>query len=98
MRQPVRPIGQFFVRAPSAIADQRDVVAKPALNHAVCQLDRGVQSLGILEFGPVEQEIRPLVERREIVAGEGVDVRGRPKLDVSSHVSGLRQMKVQILQ
>ena len=64
------------------------MVAEPPLHHAVGQFDRRVQSLGILEFWPVEQDIGPLFERREIVAGEGVDMRGRPKFDVSGHVSG----------
>ena len=43
MRQPVRPVGQFLVGAPAAIADQRDVVAEAALDHAVGQFDRGVE-------------------------------------------------------
>jgi hypothetical protein len=74
------------------------VVPESTLDHTVGQFDRSVQSLGVLEFGPVEQHIGPLIERREIVAGEGVDVRGRPKFDVLSHVCSLSQMKVQILR
>ena len=79
VREPVRPVGQLLVGAPAAVADQRDVVAEAALDHAVGQLDRGVELLGIVEA--VEQEVRPLLERRKIVAGERVDMGGRPEHD-----------------
>ncbi|MGA9195155.1 MAG: hypothetical protein WB037_08700 [Pseudolabrys sp.] len=72
------------------------MVAETALDHAVRQFDRDVQALGILKFRPVEQNVRPLIERRKIVAGEGIDMCGWAKLDVSCHVSGLRQMKARI--
>ena len=94
--QPVRPVGEFLIGASTAIADQRDVVAETALDHAVRQFDGDVQTLGILKFRAIEQDVRPLIERREIVAGEGIDMRGRAKLDVSSHVSDLWQMKARI--
>ena len=83
VRQPVRPVGQLLIGASTAIADQRDAVAETALDHAVRQFDGGVQALGILKFRPIEQDVRPLIERRKIVAGEGIDMRGRAKLDVS---------------
>ena len=77
MREPVRPVGQFLVGAAAAIADQRNAVAKAALDHAVGQFDRGVEMFRILEFRPVEQKLRPLLERRQVVARERIDMRGR---------------------
>ena len=76
VRQPVRPVGQLLVGAAAAVADQRGVVAEALLDHAVGQLHGGVEVLGILELGPVEQEVGPLLGRREVVAREGVDVGG----------------------
>ena len=87
MRQPVRPVGELLIGAAAAIADQRDMVAEAPLDHAVGQFDRGVEALGILEFRAIQQDVRPLIERREIVAREGIDVCGRTELDVSSHVT-----------
>ena len=78
VRQAVGPVGQLLVGAAAAVADQRGVVAEALLDQAVGQLDGGVEVLGIVEA--VEQEIRPLVGRRQIVAGERVDVCGRAEL------------------
>ena len=47
----VGPVGELLVGALAAVADQRDVVAEALLDHAVGQLDRGVQALGIVEAG-----------------------------------------------
>ena len=55
MREPVRPIRQFFIGAAAAVADQRDVVAKAFFDHSIGQFDAGVETFGILEFGTIEQ-------------------------------------------
>ena len=78
MRQAVGPVGQLLVGAPPAVADQRGVVAEALFDQSVGQLDRGVEVLGIVEA--VEQEVRPLVDRRKIVAGKRVDMCGRAEL------------------
>ena len=70
MREPVGPVGQLLVGAAAAVADQRGVVAEAALDHAVGQLHRGVEALRIVET--VEQELRPLVRRRQMVARERI--------------------------
>ena len=75
VRHPVRPIGEFFVCASSTVADQRDVITKTLLDHAVGQLDSGVDVLGIPV--PIEHDLRPLLGGRQVVAGERVDVGGR---------------------
>ncbi len=75
VRQPVRPVGQLLVGAAAAVADQRGVVAEALLDHAIGQLDRGVEVFGILELRPVQQQVGPLLGRRQIVARERVDVR-----------------------
>ena len=62
VRQPIGPVSQLFVRAAATVADQRDVVAKPLLDHAVGQLDCRVDVLGILI--PVEQHLGPRFKRR----------------------------------
>ena len=54
-REPVAPVGKLLVGAPAAVADQRDMVAEAALDHAIGELDGGVEALGIVEA--VEQEI-----------------------------------------
>ena len=76
----LRPVGQLLVGAAAAVADQRRVVAEALLDHAVGQLDGGVEVLGILELRPVEQQVGPLLGRRQIVAREGVDVAGRAEV------------------
>jgi hypothetical protein len=72
VREAVRPVGELLVGAPSAVADQGGVVTEAALHHPVGELDRHVEVLGILE--PVEVQLGPLVERRQVFPGEGVDV------------------------
>ena len=79
MRQPVRPVRQLLVGALAAIADQRDAVAEPLLDDAVGQFDRGVEIFGISELRPVEQQFRPLPERRQISPREIIDVTRRAK-------------------
>ena len=74
MRQAVRPVRQFLVGALAAIADQRDTIAEPLLDDAVGQFDRGVEIFGILKLRPVEQQFRPLLERRQISPREIIDV------------------------
>ena len=61
MRKPVGPIGQLLVGTLAAIADQRNAVAHPLLDDAVGQLDGGVDIVRILELGPIEQHLRPLL-------------------------------------
>ena len=51
VRQPVGPVGQLLVGAPAAVADERGVVAEALLDHAVGQLDGGVEVLGVVEAG-----------------------------------------------
>ena len=74
MRETVRPVGQLLVGPAAAVADQRGVVAETPLDEAIRQLDAGVQPLRIVEA--VEQEIRPLVEWRQVVPRESVGVCG----------------------
>ena len=42
----VGPVGELLIGAAAAIADQRDVVAEAALDHAVGQFDAGVELSG----------------------------------------------------
>ena len=73
MGDAVGPVGEFLVGAPAAVADQRNLVAEAAFDHAVGKLDRGVELLGIVEA--VEGKVRPLLRGREIVACERVGMR-----------------------
>src|SRR5450631_4885983 len=79
MGQPVRPIGQFFIGAPPSIADQCHAIAVTSLHQAVGQFNCDIELFRILELGPIQNEIRPLIEWREVIAREGIDVRGRSK-------------------
>ena len=76
MRQPVRPIRQFLVGTLTAVADQRDIVAEPLLDQSVGQLDPGIEIFGIVEFGTVEDQFRPLRERRKISPRKIIDMAG----------------------
>ncbi len=55
---------------------QGDAPAPAALDRSVEQLARAVQALGITQLRQLEEQLRPLPARRQIVAREGVDVRG----------------------
>ena len=79
MRQPVRPVREFLVGTLAAIADQRDTIAHSLLDDAIRQFDRGVEIIGILKLGPVEQHFRPLLRRRKVSPREIIDVARRAK-------------------
>ena len=72
--QPVCPVGELLVGAAPAVADEGGVVAEAALHHPVRQLDCSVEVLRVVEA--VEQQFRPLLGRRQVVAGERVHVPG----------------------
>jgi hypothetical protein len=74
MRQAVRPVGQFLVGTLTAVPDQRDAIAHALLDDAVGQFDRGVEILGILKLGPIERQLRPLLEWRQIAPRKIIDV------------------------
>ncbi len=75
MGQPVHPGAQLAVRPDPAVGRaERGPVARPAVQ----QFGGAVQPLGVAQLRQVEAELGPLVRRREMVAGEGVDVRGEP--------------------
>ena len=74
MRQAVGPVGQFLVGALAAVADQRDPVAPAFFDDSVGQFDRRVEIFRILKLGPVEQQFRPLLERRQVSPRKIVDV------------------------
>ena len=83
MGDAVGPVGELLVGALAAVADEGDVVAEALLDEAVGELDGGVEVVGVVEAGEVEE--RPLVGGRQVVAGEGVGVGGRAEL---AHAAG----------
>jgi hypothetical protein len=91
VRQTIGPVEQLLVGTPPSVADERDVVTEPLLDHAVGQFDGDIQVRRILKLRPIEQQIGPLVEGRQIVASEGVSVSGWTQgLRALSHVSHLK--------
>ena len=66
MRKAVRPVCQLLVGALATVADERDTIAKTLLYDPVGQLDGDIEIFGILKLWPVEQQFRPLVDRRKI--------------------------------
>ena len=74
MGQPVRPVRQFLVGALASIADQGDAIAHAFLDNAIGQLDRRVEIFRVLKLGPVKQQFRPLIRRRQIAPGEIIDM------------------------
>ena len=90
MRDAVGPVGQLLVGAAAAIADQRGMVAEALARPCIGQFHAGVQAIGIIEA--VEQQIRPLVRRRQPVAGESINMRRWSKhhtLRKRAHASGM---------
>jgi hypothetical protein len=66
--------------------DDRAAVPPSALDRAVEELRRAVHPRRMAQFGQVEQELRPLLARRQVVARERIDVcgvrhRGPPLVD-----------------
>ena len=59
---------------------QARAVGAESLDHVVQQLGRAVQPVGVVQLGQVEEELGPLVRRRQVVAAERVDVGGRAQL------------------
>ena len=55
---------------------QGDAPRPAALRRPVEQLGRAIQTAGITQLRQIEDQLRPLRARRQIVAREGVDVRG----------------------
>ena len=82
MREAVRPVGELLIGATATIADQRGVIAKTIFDQAVGQLVSGVDVVRILKFRTVEQDVGPLLERRQVVARERVDMRGWAERDL----------------
>src|SRR6202022_3886480 len=67
---------QFGVRYAPLRGDDREPVAEALRDARVDQLRGAVQRRRILQLGQIVQELRPLLARREVVAREGVQVRG----------------------
>ena len=75
--QAVGPVGQLLVGAAPAMPDEGHVIAEARLHHPIGEFDGGVQPLGVV--GRAGEEVRPLLGRRQVVAGEGVHVGRRPE-------------------
>ena len=75
--EPVGPVGKLLVGPEPPVADQRGVVAKAPLDHAIGELGADVQVFGIVEA--VEQKLRPRLGRRQMIAGKRVEVSRGPK-------------------
>ena len=73
MGQTVGPIGQLFVGAAAAVADQRRMVAKAFVDHRIGQLNRGIQIVRVVK--PHQLKGGPLVNRRQPVAGKCINMR-----------------------
>jgi hypothetical protein len=64
------------------------MVAEPFLDHAVRQFNGDVEVLRILKLRPVEQQIGPLVERRQMVPRKRIQVRRRTqRFDSTLHLA-----------
>ena len=77
-RDAVGPVEQVAVGPPGAVG-REEAGAVPAVpfHHGVEELDRAVETLRVLDLWHVEAQHRPLLLGRQVVAAEGVDVRGR---------------------
>ena len=75
VRQAIRLRQQLGVAALSVGRAQRDPLAVAARQRAVEQLDGAVHARRISELRQLEQELRPLLARRKVVARERVEMR-----------------------
>jgi len=72
----VHALGQLRVGPAFRRRDQARPVAVSRGDPAVEQFDHAIHPLGIFQLRQLEQEIRPLRARRQVVAREGVEMRG----------------------
>jgi hypothetical protein len=72
--EPVHPFLQLAVGQGVGRAEQTWRVSPALRDPAVEERDDAVQALGIAILGPGDDEFRPLLGRRQVVAREGVDV------------------------
>lgn len=75
MSEPVAPVRQLLVGAAATVADQGCIVAETLVYHAVGEFDGGVQIIRIVIT--VEEEFRPFLAWRKVIARESVDMRRR---------------------
>src|SRR5581483_2770266 len=62
------------IGALAPVADQRGVIAKALLNHAIGEFDAGIEIVRILKLAAVEQDIRPQLEGWQVSPGKIIDV------------------------
>ena len=74
MGDAIGPVGQLFIGARAAIADQRGMIAKTLFDHAIGQLDADIQPFGIVETVKIQH--RPALGWWQAVTGECVDMAG----------------------
>ena len=73
----VHPLGQLRVSQGFRRRDQARPVAAARRNPLVEQLNHAIHPFGIFQLRQLEQEIRPLRARGQVVAREGVEMRRR---------------------
>ncbi len=73
----VHPLGQLRVAQALRRRNQARPVAMAGRDPAVEQVDRAVDAIGIFQLRQVEQEVRPLRARGQVVAREAVEMRRR---------------------
>ena len=85
-RDAIDPIRKLAVGEDLGRGHDGRMVAAAARDVAVEQFDGAVQAGRIAEFRPVEQQVRPLVRRRQVVAREAIEMRARRQLSASHPV------------
>src|SRR5207247_7632379 len=75
VRDAVRLLQQLGVRpAQAGRRDDRGPFGKAAFRRAIEKLVRGIEPRGIMQMRQIEDEIGPLLARRQVVARKRVDV------------------------
>src|SRR6266478_5219128 len=72
----VHPLRELRVAQRIVWRDQAGCIAATLRNPAVEQFDHAIHPIGIVQFRQLEAEIRPLRARRQVIAREGIDMRG----------------------
>jgi len=84
MRQTAHLAVQLAISPVNVLADDRGPVAMSFRHRALDQFDAGVEFFGKAQFGTVENQFRPLIDGREVVDDESVDMGTAAAHDVSS--------------
>ena len=94
MRQAVGPVGELLVGALPPVADQRGVIAKALFDHAVGQLDAGVEIFGYWNSGRSSRSSGHCPDGGRLRRAKSSTCPEGPRLGISPDISPSRQKRM----